>query len=1131
MSSRPHFLSSAAILLLAGICIATFQVAAQEGASDTTVNAQMVEARLAEIQASSEVDEGVRATLIEEYRKALGFIQTAEAYAQRATEFSAVHESAPRETQAIRAELEQMAADSSPLKLDLPDDASSEEIAERLQTERANQAAVATKVAALEQQIAAESNRPREVRDRLLEAGARSKALAAEPQSLITPDQPQLVREAQRWVLLAESAAINAEIQMLDQELLHQAARIDLLQAQRDFAAYPLVRINDRIVRLEELLASQRRSETERVMAESARAVVGPVAGNPLIRAYVQESIELSQYLQQLNNDLEKVDVASRAAATELSNVQQMSQAARQRIEIAGLSQVLGVVLHKQRRELPGPNEFERKSRSREATIAQLGLRDIQFEAERRALQDKSQYIADKLAGLPAAEQDTLAEPMRALVSGRKDLLKNAIRLNNDYLRALEELEFQESQLQLAVSEFSSFIDERLLWVRNKDAVGVDSLRALPGEIISFLAPGAWLDAVRVLLIRLTEASLLWLALFVFGVLRWKRSVLRMARQATAKWVGSPRKDGFSSTALAFGISVLLALPWPLLAFTAGWELIQSVDASVGAKAIGYALLQICQFLFFLSVLRSICAPGGLAEAHFKWPTSATRALRIQLDQLLVTFLLPCFVLVFAVQGQPVNFGGELARISFVFLSVGLLVFLVRILRPGKGILDQFRQAQGNSKYLSWFWLVLGSIVPVAFAIATLVGYLYSAATLISLLIDSLWLIMALVIAHQMASRWLLVVNVKLQLKVAREQYEAALALQKKQADASSGGEDAPLPIEEVEIDVATIGANTHKLLRLTLTVCAVVGMGAIWSTVLPAFALLRKYTLWSYLDGEAGQEQLVPVTLADLLLTLAYIFIAIVAARTMPSLVDAILRQRESIKPGTRVAIATLTRYAIVLLGVSLVANAIGFNWGRIQWLVAALGVGIGFGLQEIIANFISGIIILVERPVRVGDLVTVGDTSGTVTRIQIRATTVTNFDRQELLVPNKEFITGRVLNWSLSDEVTRLVINVGVAYGSDMPKALDLVRQVVEGHELVLDDPAPLITFESFGDNSLNMTARCFIGVLNKRREVISDLNLAINQKFNEAGIVIAFPQRDVHLDTSAPLDIRIQHAPPAP
>jgi potassium efflux system protein len=312
--------------------------------------------------------------------------------------------------------------------------------------------------------------------------------------------------------------------------------------------------------------------------------------------------------------------------------------------------------------------------------------------------------------------------------------------------------------------------------------------------------------------------------------------------------------------------------------------------------------------------------------------------------------------------------------------------------------------------------------------------------------------------------------------------------------------------------------------MRLVFVVVAFVGMSAIWSRVLPALTLLRDYTLWEYLDGPVGQQQLMPVTLADVLLALAYILVAVVATRTVPSLIEAILRQRNA-SSGTRLAFATLARYSIALLAVALVASAIGFNWGEIQWLVAALGVGIGFGLQEIIANFISGIIILTERPIRVGDLVTVGDTSGTVTRLQLRATTVTNFDRQELLVPNKEFITGRVLNWSLSDEVIRLVVEVGVAYGTDMEKALALVREAVAENQSVLKDPSPLVTFDDFGDNSLNIIARCFIGSLSKRREIISDLNLAVNKKFNEAGIVIAFPQRDVHLDTSGPLDIRIQ------
>jgi potassium efflux system protein len=160
------------------------------------------------------------------------------------------------------------------------------------------------------------------------------------------------------------------------------------------------------------------------------------------------------------------------------------------------------------------------------------------------------------------------------------------------------------------------------------------------------------------------------------------------------------------------------------------------------------------------------------------------------------------------------------------------------------------------------------------------------------------------------------------------------------------------------------------------------------------------------------------------------------------------------------------------------------------------------------------------------VGDVVTVGDTDGVVARIQIRATTIRTWDRLELLVPNKEFITGRLLNWSLSDQTTRLKIPVGVAYGSDVQKAMALMNEAAEENKSVLDDPKPSIIFEAFGDNTLNLVLRCFVGTQDDRMPTITALHEAINEKFNKAGIVIAFPQRDVHLDTSRPLDVRLSH-----
>ena len=158
-------------------------------------------------------------------------------------------------------------------------------------------------------------------------------------------------------------------------------------------------------------------------------------------------------------------------------------------------------------------------------------------------------------------------------------------------------------------------------------------------------------------------------------------------------------------------------------------------------------------------------------------------------------------------------------------------------------------------------------------------------------------------------------------------------------------------------------------------------------------------------------------------------------------------------------------------------VFGLLGVTWNKVQWLAAALTFGLGFGLQEIVANFISGLIVLFERPIRIGDFVTVGDTDGLVTKIRIRATTIRNWDGKELLVPNKEFITGRLLNWSLSDQMTRVVIVAGVAYGSDVDKAMALMREAAQEHEHVLDDPAPILSFEGFGDNSLTLLLRAYI------------------------------------------------------
>jgi potassium efflux system protein len=289
-----------------------------------------------------------------------------------------------------------------------------------------------------------------------------------------------------------------------------------------------------------------------------------------------------------------------------------------------------------------------------------------------------------------------------------------------------------------------------------------------------------------------------------------------------------------------------------------------------------------------------------------------------------------------------------------------------------------------------------------------------------------------------------------------------------------------------------------------------------IWGDTFSALKVLDRVTLWSI--TEPGSDGAGPVTRAVTLGSVGLALVALVftlgAARNIPGLLEVLVLQRQSVDAGTRYAATLLSRYAIFLIGLLVVVNQLGIDWSKAQWLVAALSVGLGFGLQEIVANFVAGIIILFERPVRIGDTVTVGGVSGTVSRIRIRATTILDWDRKELIIPNKSFVTDPVVNWTLTDLTTRVVVPIGIAYGTDPQKALTVMEATVHENPLIIKEPAPAVLFTGFGDSTLNFELRVFVKNLGDSVAVRHQLHLALERALREAGIEIPFPQRDVHL-----------------
>ena len=340
---------------------------------------------------------------------------------------------------------------------------------------------------------------------------------------------------------------------------------------------------------------------------------------------------------------------------------------------------------------------------------------------------------------------------------------------------------------------------------------------------------------------------------------------------------------------------------------------------------------------------------------------------------------------------------------------------------------------------------------------------------------------------------------------------EAIAERRARQEAAEEGEENIQRESEEMLIDEAEkdqglslveVGEQMRNAIRFLIGVGLIAVLYYLWAKATPV------------LTGLAAIYIFHTFSIADLAVTSLVVGLTVSLTRNLPGLLEILVFRPLNVAPGTRTAVTTLVQYTVIAVGLVAVSRQIQIDWSQLGWIAAALSVGLGFGLQEVVANFVCGIILLFERPIRVGDVVTVNGVSGTVSRIQMRATTIVNWDCEELVVPNKQFITGSLLNMTLSNTINRILIRVGVAYGSDTEKVLRILGEVARGTEGVMADPAPMITFEAFGESSLDFAIRAYLPNRDNRLGVITEMHRQIDARFAECGIEIPFPQRDLHV-----------------
>jgi len=1098
------------------------------------ISVNKVEAKIKEIEASTTMDADDKAKLIETNRKTISYLEQTISNQNSIQSFKNARKNARDQAGGILKALEKRRLKSREDKTGEYNKSPLSELDQKLVTEKANFAAVRAKLDDLINRQSDEFELPGIARKRLISAQQRQHELEIEYESLSTSETDPVILESRTWLMLSEYDSLRTEIKMLDQRLLSQPMRLELLQAKTEETRFSLSLIEKDIDFIESIISVRRKTEAQEALSEAEKTLEeiessDEESAHKAVLKMAKANADLSIYASSIAEKLDAIIASNRSLSKSNVLFQEDLKRTQKQIEVAGFSQNLGNVLLKKRRKLPSTSEYSRLIGNFNNEIADMMLAQLQHRDEKKQLKQGEQYVAELLHPYELQEREQIRKEIGPLIEARQKLLQRALELEISYLRTLDEMVATYQQMQDTVGTYKKLLDERLIWVKSSRIVGFGLLTSIPDDIRKLLDLKPWLNNSPAIIKKLSESIWFILALLIAILIKVKQKNIQQVIEKTSVNIHKPSRDRLGYTFQVLLLSVLLALPIFMIAGMAGWE-IQNIDeATLHTKALARALLIFALYWFYFKLLSTICREKGLADSHFRWPEASLQLLRSVINRFTIVTSTLLFLLVLMIRLDDESLGGSLGLLLFISFWGINSVLIYRIFDPVNGVVSPlFLQGiQSSGWKLSLFTRFSLTALSSALILFSLLGYIYGTLVLGTALILTIVFMTGVLLLQQLLLRWLFINHRRLALKAALERRAESQKklMEQEDPEIKAISEEFGDIAEEPEIDLAAIGEDSRELLNVFIMIMAFWGLWEIWSNVMPAFTLLDNISLWNRLEIIDGEEKFSPVTLGNIIFALLVTFIIYMAIRKLPALMEIILLQRLDISPGSRFTIKTLINYALILIGILWISNLIGISWTKVQWLVAALSVGIGFGLQEIIANFICGIIILFERPIRIGDVVTIGDTDGVVTRIQIRATTIRNWDRKELLVPNKEFITGRLLNWSLTDRVSRIKFPIGIAYGSDVDLAMKLVEEAAKENSNVLDEPAPYVSFEEFGDNSLLLYLRCFIEYNDNRVQTITGLHKAIDKKFRDADISISFPQRDIHLDTSTPLEINLR------
>ena len=1115
------FLRMGSLLLAVAVTLAAFDTLAAVPALEAQLPPALSDAindALNALPRKRDLDADQRKQAEELLRDALADDQRASEYVAQWQSFADAAQQAKAAVQRTQAPARDVGMALADWRAKLPQDADTDQLSDLLEQERNLLAAAQDSLRTLEDSLQKQTQRPDALRDELAAARTEPESTAAP-----APGTPPALTEALRLRAQAAQRLQRCRLAALEMEQRSFEPRVRALFAKRSERRRDVDEHGQRVHLLENMLLDRANSAITDLVAhlaqehdELAAAKAAPVLLDAAT-ANLEFGRDLLATVKRIGalRDL-KNQYTSDHAATELA-----VKNTRARIELGGISEEVGALLLAERRKLKPLTTLNRDLSSLRGELAQTKLALLDLRDQQDGLENMSGAIAALLlrAGqLPVIAGD-LHDGLQRLLGERGDLLTRLAAAKSRQVSLLSDTEQQLAGFVASTASLGDLLDAHLLGTPSHAAISLgwfgdlaNSLRAVTRADDEKQAAGL-LDNFRHGGFALPALALALLGTALLA--RWRVPALFERIAAPMRRI---RTDRYRYTLQALALSVFAAAPLALLWAILGRSLLHAPHVDPLEGSLGVATGSVALPWFALSFLYWLTCENGLAHLHFRWPRARRTALRKAVPLLALAILLPMFIHLWLREVGSDETDATIGRALSITGALAVAAIAWRLLSAGavwtqRGNIDNepVRARQIARVGFGGFFL--------AVAVLAAIGYFFTAITLAEHAMASLIAVLGASVLHGMAVRWLMLGERRLALK--RLEEKRAAEIESRSEDA--GGEALP-EVEAEELAVSDLGAQTRRVLRLAIVLLLGAALLLIWSDIAPALSFLDKIAVWksTYADAD-GKQIAFDVTVRSVLESLLIIAMTFIATRNLPGLLEIGVLRRLQIDAPTRYAITSIVRYLIVLTGVLVGVGLLGVRWSNLQWLAAGLTVGLGFGLQEIFANFISGLIVLFERPVRVGDIVTIGNVEGTVARIRTRATTIVDWDNKEVIVPNKSFITERLVNWTLSDTTTRVVIKVGIAYRNDPKLAQKLLLEIASAHPLVLEDPPPIAWLMGFGDSTQDFELRVHVAEINQRNLVRTDLQFSIVEAFRANDIEIAFPQRDVWfrnaLETNAP------------